>query len=175
MPTRQTLPEGAVARRAPKWGTRPMAATAYTTQSEALQKALSLSTTCHRYHFCPRSTGGCARISGRTAPGRRGRTHRQSLRGLRILGKAAQSTFTTQPDDHANCNVGSYTHGLKTLEEAAQGSDVATLLETGWITAQDVPKIPRSQKNFPSLPTAHWPRRPLCRMWCFSISIQSKP
>ena len=56
--------------------------------------------------------------------------------------EAATKTFTTQPEDHANCSVGSLTHGLKTLEEVAGNADVAALLETGWVTMDVVPQIP---------------------------------
>src|SRR5215216_5026465 len=31
--------------------------------------------------------------------------------------KASNQTFTTVPEDHGNCSVGSYTHGLKTAEK----------------------------------------------------------
>jgi uncharacterized protein (DUF169 family) len=34
------------------------------------------------------------------------------------------------------------THGLKTLEEVAGNSDVAALLESGWVTMDVVPQIP---------------------------------
>jgi uncharacterized protein (DUF169 family) len=33
----------------------------------------------------------------------------------------------TKPSDHANCSVGSYTHGLIDLEAAAAGEDTAAL------------------------------------------------
>ncbi len=56
--------------------------------------------------------------------------------------EAATRTFTTQPEDHGNCSVGSLTHGLKTLEEVAGNSDVAALLEAGWVTLDVVPQIP---------------------------------
>jgi len=64
--------------------------------------------------------------------------------------KAADRTFTTEPADHGNCSVGSLTHGLKTLEEIAGNSDVAALLETGWVTIDVVPMIPtvRDRPNF---------------------------
>ena len=51
-------------------------------------------------------------------------------------------TFTTRAEDHGNCSVGSLTHGLKTLEEVAGNSDVAALLESGWVTLDVVPQIP---------------------------------
>ena len=56
--------------------------------------------------------------------------------------KAAESTFTTVAEDHGNCSVGSLTHGFKTLEEVAGNSDVAALLDTGWVTMDVVPHIP---------------------------------
>src|SRR4051794_20051898 len=56
--------------------------------------------------------------------------------------KAADRTFTTVAEDHANCSVGSMTHGFKTLEEVAANGDVAALLESGWVTMDMVPHIP---------------------------------
>jgi uncharacterized protein (DUF169 family) len=56
--------------------------------------------------------------------------------------EAANKTFTTVPEDHGNCSVGSLTHGLKTLEEVAGNLDVAALLESGWVTMDVVPHIP---------------------------------
>jgi uncharacterized protein (DUF169 family) len=56
--------------------------------------------------------------------------------------KAADRTFTTVAEDHANCSVGSMTHGFKTLDEVASNGDVAALLESGWVTMDMVPSIP---------------------------------
>ena len=56
--------------------------------------------------------------------------------------KAVDRTFTTVAADHGNCSVGSLTHGFATLEEVAGRSDVATLLESGWVTMDMVPGIP---------------------------------
>ena len=56
--------------------------------------------------------------------------------------KAADRTFGTVAEDHGNCSVGSLTHGFKTLEEVAGNSDVAALLESGWVTMDVVPQIP---------------------------------
>jgi len=56
--------------------------------------------------------------------------------------KAAERTFSTVAADHGNCSVGSLTHGFVTLEEAAGREDVATLLESGWVTMEMVPDIP---------------------------------
>ena len=56
--------------------------------------------------------------------------------------KAADRTFSTVGADHGNCSVGSMTHGFKTMEEVAGNSDVAALLDTGWVTMDVVPQIP---------------------------------
>jgi uncharacterized protein (DUF169 family) len=56
--------------------------------------------------------------------------------------KAAERTFSTVAEDHGNCSVGSVTHGFKTLDEVAGNSDVAALLDTGWVTMDVVPQIP---------------------------------
>jgi uncharacterized protein (DUF169 family) len=56
--------------------------------------------------------------------------------------RATERAFTTKPEDHGNCSVGRYTHGLATAEEIASQSDVATLLESGWVDAAAVARIP---------------------------------
>jgi uncharacterized protein (DUF169 family) len=56
--------------------------------------------------------------------------------------EAANKTFTTAPEDHGNCSVGSLTHGLKSIEEVAGNADVAAILEAGWVTLDVVPQIP---------------------------------
>jgi uncharacterized protein (DUF169 family) len=56
--------------------------------------------------------------------------------------KATDRTFSTVAADHGNCSVGSLTHGFKTLAEVAGNSDVAALLESGWVTMDVVPQIP---------------------------------
>src|SRR5690348_13930889 len=44
--------------------------------------------------------------------------------GCVFWNKATDSAFATVAADHGNCSVGSYTHGFKTLAEAAQDADV---------------------------------------------------
>lgn len=56
--------------------------------------------------------------------------------------KAARQTFTTIPQDHGNCSVGSVTHGLKTSAEVANNYDVLSLLECGWFTQDAVMQLP---------------------------------
>lgn len=75
------------------------------------------------------------------APTADGRTGRVSA-GCVFWMEATKRTFTTVPEDHGNCSVGSLTHGLKTLEEAAVGADVAALVKSGWVTEDMFAHIP---------------------------------
>jgi uncharacterized protein (DUF169 family) len=56
--------------------------------------------------------------------------------------KATERAFATSAADHGNCSVGSYTHGFKTLPEAAQGADVAALVGAEWVTMEAAAQIP---------------------------------
>jgi uncharacterized protein (DUF169 family) len=56
--------------------------------------------------------------------------------------KAVDRTFSTVAEDHGNCSVGSVTHGFKSLTDVVENSDVAALLESGWVTMDVVPQIP---------------------------------
>jgi uncharacterized protein (DUF169 family) len=73
-----------------------------------------------------------------TATGRTGRVPAGCVFWMR----AADRTFTTVPEDHANCSVGMLTHGLHDLRSAARGEDTATLVESGWITSAAAATIP---------------------------------
>jgi uncharacterized protein (DUF169 family) len=55
---------------------------------------------------------------------------------------AQKGRLSTQPSDHANCSVGSYTHGLIDLEAAAAGDDTAALLRSGWVEESDLANAP---------------------------------
>ena len=54
----------------------------------------------------------------------------------------SEDTFATIAADHANCSVGSYTHGFLTLEEAATTDDVGAVLESGWVDEAAVLALP---------------------------------
>jgi uncharacterized protein (DUF169 family) len=56
--------------------------------------------------------------------------------------KSVDRTFSTVAADHANCSVGTMTHGFATLDEVAGRGDVAALLDSGWVTMEMVPQIP---------------------------------
>ncbi len=51
---------------------------------------------------------------------------------------AQQRRLDTVATDHANCSVGSYTHGLIPLEQAAAGADTAALVGSGWVGEADL-------------------------------------
>ncbi|MHB8190958.1 MAG: DUF169 domain-containing protein [Ferrimicrobium sp.] len=61
--------------------------------------------------------------------------------------RALDGAFSTKPEDHGNCSVGSLTHGLKTLDEVAGNDDVSSLLSSGWISAEMIPTIPTVTKT----------------------------
>jgi len=58
--------------------------------------------------------------------------------GCCFWGPAQQRRLDTVAADHANCSVGSYTHGLIPLEQAAAGSDTAALVGSGWVGEADL-------------------------------------
>jgi uncharacterized protein (DUF169 family) len=77
--------------------------------------------------------------------------------------KAVDATFNTAPEDHANCSVGSVTHGLKRLEEVADKQDVAALLTSGWVdgpTMAGVPAVSTRPGNITYGPLAETPIDP---------------
>lgn len=61
--------------------------------------------------------------------------------------RATEEEFTTDASSHANCSVGSLTHGFLTLEEAAGRDDVAAVLEAGWVGPEDVKALPRVRER----------------------------
>jgi uncharacterized protein (DUF169 family) len=76
---------------------------------------------------------------------------------------AADRTFTTAPEDHGNCSVGSYTHGLLSLEEAATNADIGALVESGWVSPDAFAAIPAVAKRPASIaygPLAETPTSP---------------
>ena len=76
-----------------------------------------------------------------SAPAADGRSGRVPA-GCVFWVRAAERSFTTVPEDHGNCSVGRYTHGLASLDEVAGNGDVAALLESGWVDAEAVGSIP---------------------------------
>lgn len=62
--------------------------------------------------------------------------------------KAAERTFSTVAADHANCSVGSLTHGFVTLQDAAGRGDVQALVDSGWVREEDFPSVPVVAERF---------------------------
>ncbi len=60
---------------------------------------------------------------------------------------AADQTFSTVAADHANCSVGSVTHGFLELGDVLEKGDVGALLESGWVTAEAAMGIPVVQET----------------------------
>ena len=86
--------------------------------------------------------GGAARFDGpKPAPTADGRTGKVPA-GCVFWIKATDRTFSTTAEDHANCSVGSLTHGLNRLDEVAGHADVAALVGAGWVSPADFPKVP---------------------------------
>ena len=59
-----------------------------------------------------------------------------------LLDVRDRAVFSTVAADHANCCVGSYTHGFKRLDEIATKADVAALVRSGWVGEADFPHVP---------------------------------
>ena len=90
----------------------------------------------------PGRTPPAARVEGRyPPPNEHGRTG-QVPAGCVFWIHGANDTFATVAADHANCSVGSYTHGFITLEEAATRDDVGAVLEAGWVDQEAVMNLP---------------------------------
>ena len=86
----------------------------------------------------------------------------------------ATDAFATVAADHANCSVGSYTHGFISLEEAATKDDVGAVLEAGWVDQEAVMGLPHVADRPESVvygPLAE--RRRAARTWCCCASTGS--
>ena len=90
----------------------------------------------------PGETPPAARVEPRyPEPNEHGRTG-QAPAGCVFWIQGASRAFATGAADHANCSVGSYTHGFLTLEEAAGKDDVGAVLEAGWVDQAAVTALP---------------------------------
>lgn len=110
--------------------------------SEALSSSLHLAAAPVAITFADSAPGGIPAfdepMSEPTPDGRSGRVPAGCVFWIR----ATERTFTTVPEDHGNCSVGRYTHGLATLDEVAGNADVATLVESGWVDPSAFGGIP---------------------------------
>jgi uncharacterized protein (DUF169 family) len=62
--------------------------------------------------------------------------------GCCFWAQAEHRRLHTTAVDHAHCSVGSYTHGLISLPEAAAARDTAALVGSGWVTEADLAGAP---------------------------------
>lgn len=62
--------------------------------------------------------------------------------GCCFWAQAEHDRLHTTAADHAHCSVGSYTHGLISLADAAAGQDTAALVGAGWVTETDLASTP---------------------------------
>lgn len=56
--------------------------------------------------------------------------------------KATDRTFTTVPEDHGNCSVGSLTHGLVALEQLEGRADIQALVASHWVAPDALSSLP---------------------------------
>jgi uncharacterized protein (DUF169 family) len=119
----------------------------WTAAAKELENVLRLTVPPVAITFTPQRPDGVAKFDQPMPPPTPdGRTGRVSA-GCVFWVKATERTFSTVPEDHGNCSVGRFTHGMATLEDIAQNSDVGALLSSGWVEMDDVFKIPsRSSK-----------------------------
>jgi uncharacterized protein (DUF169 family) len=71
-----------------------------------------------------------APMSQLTADGRSGRVAAPCVFWMH----AHERAFHTLPEDHGNCSVGRFTHGLAEATEIVDKADVGALLDVGWVT-----------------------------------------
>lgn len=110
--------------------------------ADALSTALNLNAPPIAITFHPAAPGGVDPYGAPIPPALDdGRTGRVAA-GCVFWMRGTERTFSTVAADHGNCSVGSLTHGFKSLEEVSANSDVAALLESGWVTMDVVPRIP---------------------------------
>jgi uncharacterized protein (DUF169 family) len=121
--------------------------TDYASLDSDLRGLLGLSVRPIAITFSDTDPGGIDRFAAEmpppTADGRTGRVPA----GCVFWVRATERTFVTVPEDHGNCSVGSVTHGLKPLSEAAAKGDVAALVEAGWVSPEMFPSIPTVAKR----------------------------
>jgi uncharacterized protein (DUF169 family) len=131
--------------------------------AEALTKALHLAVAPIAISFeSERPTDVAAFDAPMSEPAADGRRGRVSA-GCVFWVKATDRTFSTAPEDHGNCSVGRYTHGLAAADEIVDNSDVVTLLESGWVDAEAVAGLPTVSQRPASVvygPLAESPHEP---------------
>ncbi len=98
--------------------------------SDQLQGALGLASKPLAITFHDSTSGVTGFDNPMPAPADDGRTGRVPA-GCVFWMHAADRTFSTVAADHANCSVGSVTHGFLGLGDVLENGDVSALLESG--------------------------------------------
>jgi uncharacterized protein (DUF169 family) len=112
-----------------------------------LRVALRLGAPPIAIRFEPRDGEAAPAFGGSApAPNEAGRTGTAPA-GCVFWMRAAERTFATTAADHANCSVGSLTHGWIDLAEAASRDDVAAVLAAGWVEDAAVASLPRVRER----------------------------
>lgn len=114
--------------------------------SDQLQGALGLANQPLAITFHDEPSGVAGFDNPMPEPADDGRTGRVPA-GCVFWMHAADQTFSTVAADHANCSVGSVTHGFLELGDVLEKGDVGALLESGWVTAEAAMGIPVVQET----------------------------
>jgi uncharacterized protein (DUF169 family) len=110
--------------------------------ADDLVKSLGLQHPPLAIHFSQEPLGGIEPYGDdMPAPAEDGRTGRVPA-GCVFWMKAEGRSFSTVAEDHANCSVGSVTHGFKSLDEVGDLSDVGALVGAGWVAPEMFAAIP---------------------------------
>ena len=113
----------------------------WTELADQLQDALGLANAPLAITFHDAASGVDGFDAPMPAPADDGRTGRVPA-GCVFWTHAADRTFSTVAADHANCSVGSVTHGFLGLMDVMENGDVGALLESGWVTPEAAMSIP---------------------------------
>ncbi|HKZ40327.1 MAG TPA: DUF169 domain-containing protein [Candidatus Hodarchaeales archaeon] len=95
-------------------------------------------------HKKPDTTTFSSKVPPPTEDGRTGKVSA----GCVFWMHGSERTFATVPEDHYNCSVGSFTHGLKTLAEVQNNKDIAAIVECEWVSPEIFPQIPHIKEKF---------------------------
>ena len=114
----------------------------YETLADEIVELLGLSVPPVAITFCDAVPDDVDRYRGiYPTPTEDGRTGAVAA-GCVFWAEGQKGTFATVPEDHGNCSVGSLTHGLITLGEAATRADVKAVCEAKWVDPEIFPDIP---------------------------------
>ena len=136
--------------------------TSWTDLASQLQSALGLANAPLAITFHDAASGVNRFQSAMPSPADDGRTGAVPA-GCVFWMHAADDTFSTVAQDHANCSVGSVTHGFLSLMDVMEHGDVGALLESGWVTpeaAMALPVVPETPEEVVYGPLAESPADP---------------